>query len=669
MQAMEIARRMAELGQADDALQAYTLAVHEGGLAPQEELEAAVYILQAGGSYQVPYTCFLNLYRRGLYQEETLALLTGAFYEPNVKQLKNRYERNVKLLKRYPYLFRKDFLPFEELPIQFYPYSDDSYIPFFPSRREFGEFTDIKRPVISRNFFKDLEKPILAADVYSQYELEYLRDNVRRSDYVGRENHLYLHYTDWGAFCSYLQCLNMRPLLEEEKIVFLIGDEVAQYPIDFKERFGMDYSQYPVKPVGIREVTRMIWLSQLLSHNGINFFAEILDGHPNILYAPAQMFDAVEEGLDQWKKNVKGIHNVASIPKNTEEINRVRRELYLLKNMTDKDILTAYYLGDKRCTTGLDPASRIVPALLFSPHFGNIRYRLRVDTKQNLTVLYSPEYEKVRSSPIFKNFKYIKSVAPFRRPTTSSAACVRYMWKNALASWEDPEEEEQKLIGDDVNSRVLNRSYLIDWQDRLFQDSVLARFEDGKLNPKATFTALAEFLDLPYTESLTYCSMFGERDPESLKGDARGFDPRAVYETYPDFLGDSERYFMEYFMRDTYEAYGYDFQYYDGQPVDEARVEELCNHFDTIDHYIEASAKKVKAKLEVPEGIDLSDIPEEDVQKILSERLMELNRENRLKTGKTLLRGLHFINNHAQELHMMPLLKLDPALLEQPLYH
>ena len=48
---------------------------------------------------------------------------------------------------------------------------------------------------------------------------------------------------------------------------------------------------------------------------------------------------------------------------------------------------------------------------------------------------------------------------------------------------------------------------------------------------------------------------------------------------------------------------------------------------------------------------------------------MKDTRENRLKTGKTLLRGLHFINNHAQELHMMPLLKLDPALLEQPLYH
>ena len=34
---------------------------------------------------------------------------------------------------------------------------------------------------------------------------------------------------------------------------------------------------------------------------------------------------------------------------------------------------------------------------------------------------------------------------------------------------------------------------MVDWQDRLFQDSVLVRFEDGKLNPKATFTALAAF--------------------------------------------------------------------------------------------------------------------------------------------------------------------------------
>lgn len=670
MQAIEIARRMAELGQSLEALRAYTLAVHNGRLSPEETLEAAAYILQAGGDYEISYTCFLNLYRQGHYQKETLALLTGAFYEPNAKELRGRYERNVKLLKKYPYLFHKDFPSFEDLPIQFYPYRNDCYIPFFPDRQEFGEFFDIRKPVITRNFFRDLEKPVLASEVYSQYELEYLRDNVRRSDYVGRENHVYLHYQDWGTFCAYLQCWNMRPLLEEEKVVFLIGDEITQYPIDFKERFGIDFSQYPVRPVGIREITRMIWTSQLQSHNGINFFNEILDGHPNLISTPAQMFKDIEEGVAEWKENIKKVHSASQISKQQgETVQRIQRELYLLKGVTDKDILVAGCLGDGRCTMTMNPAARIAPALLFSPHFGSIGYRLRVDTKQNQTFLYSEQYDKIRNSPIFKHFKYIKSVAPLRRPTTSSAAAVRYMWDRSRESWEKPEEERRGIVADDVVPRLLNRSFMVDWQDRLFQDSVLARFEDGKLNPRATFTALAEFLDLPYTESLTYCSMFGERDPESFKGDARGFDTRAVYETYPDFLGTAERYFIEYFLRDVYEVYGYDFQYYDGQSMDEQRVEELTKHFGTIDYYIRETLKHAKIAVTEEDGNEIGNCKDEETRARFIGDYMERNHENRLKVGKTLLRGLHFLNNHAQELHMMPLLKLDPALLEQPLYH
>lgn len=669
MQAMEIARRMAELGEPEEALRAYSLAVHNGGLTPEETLEAAVYILQNGGNYEVSYTCFLNLYREGHFRQETLALLSGAFYEPNLKELRGRYERNVKLLKKYPYLFRKDFPSFENLPIQFYPYSQDTYIPFFPDRGEFGEFFDMKKPVITRNFFKDLEKPVLAAEVFSQYELEYLRDNVRRSDYVGRENHVYLHYEDWGTFCAYLQCWNMRPLLEEEKLVFLIGDEISQYPIDFRERFGIDYSQYPVKPVGIREITRMIWLAQLQSHNGISFFSELFYGCPNILFSPFRMLSSLEEGVAQWWENAKEIRGIAQISDSDGEMaQRVQRELFLLKGVTDKDILVAGHLGDERCTRGIDPASRITPALIFSPHFKLIRYHLRVDTRQNLTVLYSPQYEKIRNSNMFKHFKYIKTVAPLRRPTTSSAAAVRYMWKNAQESWNKPEGEIRGAVEDEVISRVLNRSYMIDSRDRLSQDSVLVRFEDGKLNPKATFMALAGFLDLPYEESMAYCSSFGESGRKSDPENARVFDLRAVYETYPDYLGEYERYFEEYFLRDVYAAYGYDFHYYDGQPMSEARVEELVDHFTIIDPYIRESMKHVIGAAKILENKDTAGKDHTDIRARALEDYMKSIHENRLKTGKAMLRGLRFINGHGRALQMMPLLKLDPALLVQPLY-
>ena len=43
--------------------------------------------------------------------------------------------------------------------------------------------------------------------------------------------------------------------------------------------------------------------------------------------------------------------------------------------------------------------------------------------------------------------------------------------------------------------------------------------------------------------------------------------------------------------------------------------------------------------------------------------------ENRIKNTEILLLGLQFINKDCQTLRMIPKLELDPALLEQPLYH
>ena len=43
--------------------------------------------------------------------------------------------------------------------------------------------------------------------------------------------------------------------------------------------------------------------------------------------------------------------------------------------------------------------------------------------------------------------------------------------------------------------------------------------------------------------------------------------------------------------------------------------------------------------------------------------------ENRLRIAQLLMRGLRFVNKQGQPLHMMTPLRLDPALLEQTLYH
>ena len=574
--------------------------------------------------------------------------MTQAFYLPNAEDQKKRYARNCAALAKYPYLFREDFPDFEALPVQFFPFNDEGYIPFFKAEHRFGAYVNFNDPVIDRYFFRDLDKPVLARDVFSQYQLEYLNDNVRKSEWVGRENHIYLHYTDWTTFCAYLQCLELRPLLSEKKLVFLMEGEIEQYPIDFHARFGIDYAQYPVRPIGIGEVTRMIWHTQLAAHNGGDFFNEIFYGHPNLLSYESIMFDNIQKAVAEVKANWRRVDWLTP---------RLRRQLSHMKRPTDKDFLVALFLDRQDISGSLDHGSRIAPALFFQPHFSNMIYDIRESELKGAPMLYSEQYEAIRTSPLFHGFRYIKTFTPMRRITTSYAASVRFMLDR------EAQGEEVKVVPDVLAERLVNRSFMVDQWDRLYRDSVLVRFEDGKLNPRATFTALAEFLDLPYTESMTYCSSRKGIDPESLKGNARGFDPATVYRTYDEFANDEERAFLEYFLRDAYEYYGYDFHYYQGEPVDEAWIEQKIRGFTCLDGYIEKSYQDVVQSKEISFKNGETPIDVTAVAPIPGYQ------SNRRRIADFLLRGLRFVNKQGQPLKMMKPLKLDPALLEQPLYH
>ena len=647
MQPIEIARRLAELGQKEDAQRAYKLAIEKETLSPLDRFEAASYLFFSQGDYKVAYTVFVQLYNEGQFQAQAMDLILQAFYQPNEAELRRRYANNCAALAAYPYCFRKDFPDFDDLPLRFFPFDDEGYLPFDPAENRFGAYIDFNDPVIDRYFFKDLENPILAQDVYSQYQLEYLNDTVRKSEWVGRENHIYLHYTDWGQFCARLQCLDLAPLLREEKFVFLIEAEVGQYPIDFQACFGIDYSQYPVRPVSAREVNRLIWHTQLAAHNGGDFFNEIFYGHPNLMSLESLMFDnvtgEVAAAREQYYKHTLG--NMA-----------IHQHLAGVKKPTDKDFLVAYFLTKPEMSGWLDKNARVAPALFFQPHFSNIHYRLDVAAGEGACANFAPEYEKIKKSPIFKGFKYIKTFTPIRRPTTSYAATVRFM----TAQLGNPDKPVH--IQDEVTERVLNRSYLRDPDDRLYRDSALVRFEDGKLNPRATFPVLAEFLDIPYTESMTYCSSRLGLNPESMAGNARGFDPATVYRTYDEYANDDERAFLEYFMGDIYQACGYDFHYYKGEPVDAAWVEERIAHFTTLNGWITRSLREIyQARRAKGKRVDNED------QEIRHH--IEALDQNRLRIARLLLKNPRFVSYQGQPLRMIPVLRPDPALLEQPLYH
>ena len=666
MDALQIARRMAELNRPKEAAQAYTLALHQGSLAPQEELEAAAYLLQSGENYQAAYTTFYNLYNRNLFRDDCLSIMTGAFYDPNVKPQKNRYEKNCAALRKYPYLFRRDFPAFEDLPIRFYPYGDRGYLPFSPAEERFDPYVNFNHPVISRNFFQNLDNPILAKDVYSQYELEYLYDNVRPSEDIGRENHIYLHYESWETFCAHLQVLNIRQLLDKKKIIFLFGEELSRYPIDFQAEYGVDYSQYPAKPIGVQDVHRLIWHTQLSSDNGGDFFNEVFDNHPNLICLPSVMMDYVEKSIQDARKTYEKADQLRAAGQTPSFEFPLAEKCYWEGARSDKDILVTMFMLQDTYMGGLDQASRICPALFFQPHFSHMDYDMR-HGEHGRTVLLCKEYNNIRNSPVFKAFKYIKTFTPLRRFTTSEAATFR--WQIEKCNLLSTGSEERGVASDLALDRSLNRSFMIDPEDRLYQDSILVRFEDGKTNPEATFRALAAFLDLPYTESMTYCSEKGVHDVETAEGNVVGFDTATVYRTYDDYATDDERAFIEFCLRDAYQFYGYDFHYYDGGPVDEARIEKWVEGFTKINEYIALSWKNnVLSDATVSPDGNKRKLSEEEQEEVLA-KIKEKHDKIRLKLAKRLMGSLYFVNKNGQPLRMMPLLKPDPALLKEPLYH
>ncbi len=430
--ALEIARKFAEYGDAEKARRAYSLFLgQKEEKDPKDELEAASYIFFSKGDYLVSYAVFVSLYNRGLFREELMDIMSQAFYLPNIEKQKKRYAENQRLLEKYPYFFHNGFLSFDDLPILFFPYDDNGFLPFYRAENRFGEYIDFNSPVVSRWFFKDLENPVLARDVYSQYELEYLCGAVRKSEWTGRDNHIYLHYTDWEVFCSFLQCLSLKKLLREEKFVFLFGREIEQYPIvrDFKERFGVDYSLYQPRPIQIEEINRLIWHAQLSSHNGGDFFNEVLAGHPNLLALDSIMFDNVMETI----ASLRAAHRENRCRTSPDP---VLRQASRIKKPSDKDLLAAMFLAQNAQEVPPDPSSRIAPVLLFQPHFSNVSYTMTANNDGTAAVVESKQVEQLFRSSVFQQFKYIKTFVPMRRPTTSYAASVRFALESAKEQWE-----------------------------------------------------------------------------------------------------------------------------------------------------------------------------------------------------------------------------------------
>lgn len=540
--------------------------------------------------YEQAFDKFRLAYEAGYADVDILQVLQEAYYEPNEEELRTRYANNQKLFAEYPYIFRRDQLSFDTLPLQFFPQSEQQYAIFDKTKQIFqGVYTEDDSERVPY-FFENLDQPLLLGDVYNGYHLRYLRDNVRLSEYIGADNHIYLYYHSWETFCAYWQVIDWSALLAEKQFVFLFGDEekAKYYPLDFKGLYQIDYARMPFQPIQIHEIKRLILEMQVLCNCGNEFLNQVVDWHEDLLTMPyfcmsefgffyeqtlqGKTVEAVTAAIQKmFKQPLAQCFEKMCLMYMVLDINRGNKnylkdlKLFLdaLRKvcppktvLTKKEWLIAFYLAYAEMHRRDMGHERIVPAIFHSVHFVYIHTQ--------------PSYEKVKD--MIEEFPYKMRLTIIRDPITAMASDVEMLYK-----------------GNDTIKKVPVFPNIIDWlldgnegisisqkyykpPQGLLAQQYMLRFEDMKLNTRATLTALAEYLNIPLSQRL-----FQTTDKGKVigHGGRDGFDPAPIYKKRPEMLNEFDCLRLEMVIGKYYEPFGYKPKLYDGMRYTNEQAREM----------------------------------------------------------------------------------------------
>lgn len=528
-------------------------------------------------------------YANGERDASALQDLRRGFWEPNLTEMKENYQKNSEFLSAYPYIFTKKFVSPEENRYQLFPLSEELFYCFDQGEKNFKALeTDSDHE--TKYFFQSLDKPLFVENEYNLYNLCFLRDNVRDSQYFGSDNHIYLHYEDIPSFSMLLYYSDMPTLCGENKFVFLIGNESSLYPLDFKALFPREFSRWKSCPLCVDEIKRVCVFYFTSTHCGNAMIDSLMDAHPNLLTIKEFGLSSFPSFYEECLKNrsvdsfiVELIEHQtekryqpfltffnkiypnsdAALPDAQKFLEHLKLLLSGVPQPTELQWFVALYLANARAL-GQNMHSRIVPAVFHALH--------SVWNNQ-------PEIELGNMLEIYHEFPYVKVFSAIRRPDSRIAGEIKYEMKC---------RELYHLENCDCFSYLFIRCGAwknIDWRRVFFDEHAhfsynqmaVIRFEDVKQAPKETLSKLCSFLNIPWSDMLLHCTHNGVqtiyKDAGTVISD---FDPAPLApEYYRAYLNDFDRYRLELLYSKEYEMWNYTPQFYCGIAYSEQEIKSL----------------------------------------------------------------------------------------------
>lgn len=608
---------------------------------------------------------FIGLYQKGYQREQILQILDEACYLPNEAEMRENYEKNVGALTRYPFVLGGQFDTFEDLPLRLYMIDESEFYIF---DRNTEQFLSVYRSEDGSQ--PDLHSAQVDAPLYFENEVDFshitfLNDVIRKSEDIACDNHIYLYYDSFSELAKLLMVSEIAPLLAEQKFVFLFGKENLTYPLDFKGRFGIDYAACQPRELSVNEIKRMILGWKIANCSGTSFLADIMDFHPELLTIPdctmhfADLYAGQLKGrtlseavsflkqLPDEDPRKSGIMNLVrnhseQLSKSLrKEFNRVSPDEFLtvleavlaeFPHPSTREWLIGIFLAYSRCHKR--SFGRVIPALFLYPH-------------DDMFYLAGLERDKVVFYfDLAGSFPYHKVIALIRNPVTQAGSVAAYMTYGHPQARNAQGEIQLDPFYCVTFGSILPKDYYFPLQHPLWESIRVVRFEDLKLNPKAAFASIAEFLNIPVTQSMfhtTWCGLTMDGvTAENTVFD--GFDPAPVYKSYDQYLSVFDKYRIELLLRNQIEIYGYQAKYYDGQQFSDEEIMkmmELPFLFESFKTIVPLAQKRSSRET----GMQF------------------------IKFAAAIKKFPFVLNGGTEQFAPLPWLQPKEELLEQPLYH
>lgn len=553
---------------------------------------------------------FIDLYQKGYQRRQILQILDEACYLPNEAEMRENYENNAAALARYPFVLGGQFDAFEDLPLRLYMIDESEFYVF---DRNTERFLSVYRPEDGSE--ADLHSAQMDAPPFFENEanishLTFLNDVIRKSEDIACDNHIYLYYDSCSELAKLLLVSEIEPLLAEQKFVFLFGSENRTHPLDFKERFGIDYAACRPRELSVNEIKRMIFGWKIANESGTSFLADVMDFHPDLLTIPdCIMYSFADLYMGQLKGKTlsEAVSFLKKLPDEDprksgimmlvrrysqqlseaaqKEFNRVSAEEFLtvlesvlvdFPHPGAREWLIGFFLTYARCHGR--SFGRVIPALFLYPH-------------DDMFYLVGMERDKVHFYfDLVESFPYHKVIVVIRNPLTQAGSVVNYMTRGHEYARNAQGEIQLDPFYCLAFGAILPKDYYFPLRHPLRESIRVVRFEDLKLNSKAVFASMAEFLNIPVTQSMfrtTWCGMVC-KGMNTERAFFDGFDPTPVYKTYDQYLSVFDKYRIELLLRNQIEFYGYQAKYYDGQQFTDEEIVKmmelpfLCESIKTV---------------------------------------------------------------------------------------